>query len=88
MNHENFNLLVAKCYCESESFRKEYESLMEEKKKELDVVKKNFIPSYKVYKIKEEQIEDEFAQKVADLCKQTTEALADTVAEKGKGKNA
>lgn len=84
MNYE----LVAKCYVEDESFRKEYESLMEQKKDAMDVLKKNYIPNFRGFMIKEKQIGDEFAQKVADLCKQTTEALADTVAEKGKGKNA
>lgn len=64
MNRE----LIAKCYVEDENFRREYETLMEQKKKELDVVKKNFIPSYKVYKIKEEEIEAAFVKKLTDLC--------------------
>ncbi len=68
MNHEELNLKIAKCYSESEDFRNEYKAAMEEKNKALDEVKKNYIPNCKGYKIKEEQIEGAFAQKVADLC--------------------
>lgn len=64
MNRE----LIAKCYVEDENFRREYESLMEQKKGAMDVLKKNFIPNCKVFKMKEQEIESEFAQKVADLC--------------------
>lgn len=73
MNHEDLNLKIAKCYAESESFRAEYRAAMEKKNKALVEVKKNYIPSYKNYKIKEEQIETEFAQKVADLCSKAAE---------------
>lgn len=73
MNRE----LVAKCYVEDENFRREYEALMEEKKKALDVVKKNYIPNFRGYVMKEEQIEAEFEQKVADLC-----SAVESVAEK------
>lgn len=73
MSHEELNLKIAKCYVENEAFRKEYEALMEQKNKALVEVKKNYIPSYKNYKIKEEQIETEFAQKVADLCSKAAE---------------
>ena len=77
MNHEDFNLLVAKCYVEDENFRKEYESLMEQKKGAMDVLKKNYIPNCKVYKLKEAEIEAEFMQKITDLC-----SAVESVAEK------
>lgn len=70
MNRE----LIAKCYVEDENFRREYESLMEQKKGAMDVLKKNFIPNCKVFKMKEQEIESEFAQKVADLCSAAAEA--------------
>lgn len=74
MNHEELNVLVAKCYSESEDFRNEYKAAMEEKKGAMDVLKKNFIPNHTVFKLKESEIEAEFAQKVADLCSKAAEA--------------
>ena len=73
MNHEELNLVIAKCYCESEDFRNEYKAAMEEKNKALDEVKKNYVPNCKVFKMKEQEIETEFAQKVADLCSKAAE---------------
>lgn len=69
MNHE----LIAKCYAEDENFRKEYESLLEQKNKELDVVKKNYIPNFRGFMIKEKQIEAEFVKKLTDLCSKASE---------------
>ena len=69
MNRE----LIAKCYVEDENFRKEYESLMEQKKGAMDVLKKNYIPNCKVYKLKEAEIEAEFMQKITELCSKAAE---------------
>ena len=73
MNHEDLNLVIAKRYVEDKTFRNEYESLMEQRKGAMDALKKNFIPNHTVFKLKESEIESEFAQKVADLCSKTVE---------------
>lgn len=81
MNHENekFDYLIALCHVEGGSFRNTYRELEKAKKEELQDMQKNFIKNSPGYKAKEEQIETEFAKKVADLRRETSETLKNAI---------